>query len=331
MTMRRHGRRAVSSLLLLLPLARTAAAQPSLVDAKQLYFTASYEQSLAVLNRLKEGGPQPGADALGVEEYRAFCLVALGQSTEAVDAFEAIVTAEPLHQLDESASPRLHAMFREVRQRSLPTAVQQAYRTAKATYERGEYAAAATQFERVLAILDDPDMAHADKALLDDLRTLAAGFLRLSATTAKPSEAPPVSQPAVEPTRQAEPATRNVEPPRTNVEPVEAARPAPSQGPPRIYAATDAGVTPPVTLHQELPPWPSVALLPSGGRGVLELVIDERGQVESATIRQSVNALYDGLLLDAARAWRYKAALKDGKPVKFRKFLQIALDAQGNR
>jgi TonB family protein len=64
---------------------------------------------------------------------------------------------------------------------------------------------------------------------------------------------------------------------------------------------------------------------------VLELVIGESGEVESATLREPVNSLYDELLLAAARTWRYKAATKDGKPVRFRRVMRVSLDALGGK
>ena len=38
-----------------------------------------------------------------------------------------------------------------------------------------------------------------------------------------------------------------------------------------------------------------------------------------------MNTLYDRQVLAAAAGWRYKPALLDGRPVKYRKFIQVAL------
>jgi TonB family protein len=59
--------------------------------------------------------------------------------------------------------------------------------------------------------------------------------------------------------------------------------------------------------------------------GRIEVVIDETGAVESAVMSQSVTAAYDKIALNAARTWRYTPALVNGKPVKFRKIVQITL------
>ena len=68
--------------ILSLLLAPTAVAQPSFVAIKERYFSASYEEALTMLNRMKEGGPPPAADALEIEEYRALCLLALDRRPE---------------------------------------------------------------------------------------------------------------------------------------------------------------------------------------------------------------------------------------------------------
>ena len=58
-------------------------------------------------------------------------------------------------------------------------------------------------------------------------------------------------------------------------------------------------------------------------RGVLEMVIDERGRVTFAAVRTSVHPMFDAELLTAAREWRYQPATFAGKPVKYRKMIQI--------
>ena len=61
------------------------------------------------------------------------------------------------------------------------------------------------------------------------------------------------------------------------------------------------------------------------GQGVIEIVIDERGHVESAQMRASVHPRYDGIAVDAAKSWQYRPATLNGKPVKFRKLVQVNL------
>jgi TonB family protein len=94
-----------------------------------------------------------------------------------------------------------------------------------------------------------------------------------------------------------------------------------------IFSALHQEVTPPVELLRRMPRWS-----PSDGtqsratfQGLLEIVIDERGTVESASIVRSVTPSYDEVLVQAALAWRFGPARKDGKPVRYRRVLEIVL------
>ena len=285
--------------------ARVAAAPPpdSVAAARDLYASAAYEESLAVLNRLRALG-QPPDQAMTIEQYRAFCLLALGRSSEAQSAIETIVVANPLFRpATDEMSPRVRTAFSDVRRRLLPGIVQQRYADAKAAFDRKDYGTAARGFSDVLAVLNDPDVgAAASQPPLSDIRTLAGGFSELSVKAIAP---PP---PAPEP-----------------VKPVAAATPPPAPAPPRIYALNDASVVPPVAIKQQMPGFTGTRLPTESG--ALEVVIDENGMVESATMRVGVNPAYDRQIVTAASHWRYQPAMLDGKPVKFRKIIQISFKA----
>jgi hypothetical protein len=47
--------------------------------------------------------------------------------------------------------------------------------------------------------------------------------------------------------------------------------------------------------------------------------------VVNATIRVSLHPIYDAQILVAARDWKYSPALVNGRPVKFRKTIQITV------
>jgi TonB family protein len=76
-----------------------------------------------------------------------------------------------------------------------------------------------------------------------------------------------------------------------------------------------------------MPEWtpPSLAAKFTVYRGLLELVIDEHGNVKSATLRQPIAEHYDEQLLAAAKNWKYRPAKRNGIPVEYRTFLEIAL------
>ena len=78
---------------------------------------------------------------------------------------------------------------------------------------------------------------------------------------------------------------------------------------------------PPTVISQALPSFPGQIIIPRTGK--LEVVIDESGAVETATMTGSVTQNYDQMVLAATRTWRYKPATLNGTPVKFRKTVQI--------
>jgi TonB family protein len=274
-----------------------------LAAARDLYASAAYDDALAVLNRLRSTDHPPGQSRF-IEQYRAFCLLALGRASDAEQAIEAVVAAEPTFlPSDSDASPRVRSAFTTVRRRMLPAIIQQQYGAAKAAFDRRDFAAAAGGVHQVLLALADPDVAaEAQRPPLVDLKMLAVGFEELSAKAAAPPPPPPV--------------------PAVAAPPVAPAAPSIPQ-PPRIYNAGESNVMPPVALNQVLPAFPGQVLIPRSGK--IEVVIDESGSVESAAMTSSVTASYDNLALSAARSWRFRPATLDGAPVKFRKVVQISI------
>jgi len=87
--------------------------------------------------------------------------------------------------------------------------------------------------------------------------------------------------------------------------------------PVRIFDSNDLDVVPPVTVKQDIPRVQRPLLVER--TGVLFIVIDERGGVESAIITEPLDRTYDSMVLAAARAWTYQAAMRNGTPVKYRK------------
>ena len=52
-----------------------------------------------------------------------------------------------------------------------------------------------------------------------------------------------------------------------------------------------------------------------GTKGMIDIVIDEKGDVVNATIRQSLNSSFDTLMVRAARQWKYRPFLLNAEPV----------------
>src|SRR4051812_48804005 len=163
-----------------------ALAQDSLSTVRDLYTSAAYEDALAVLNRLAPA-TQP-SDRLALNQYRAFCLVALRRNEEAEQAIEEVLSVEPSYAPSTAdASPRLLSAFATGRQRVLPAILQGKYAQAKAKFDRQEFAAAAAEFDLISKLLNSAEMAElASRPPLSDIRTLASGFRDLSARAAAP-------------------------------------------------------------------------------------------------------------------------------------------------
>jgi TonB family protein len=278
--------------------AMLAAGENSLATARHLYASAAYEDALAVLNTMP---PNQSADDLrAIEQYRALCLLALGRAAEAETAIAAVMSGDPTYRPAADVSPRLRAAFADVRRKMIPVILQHWYTQAKAQFDRKEFAAAASRFGQILQVMTDPEVQSlAAQPPLSDLRTLVSGFRDLAVSAVPP---PSVPVPAAAPVALA-------------------AAPVPTS--PRIYTSSDADVVPPMVIRQGLPPFPGPALI--GKLGLIDVVIDENGDVESARVLQTVTPQYDKLALAATKSWHYQPASLNGVPVKYRKPIQVTV------
>jgi TonB family protein len=295
--------RALVTLALGFTLATPARAQDGpLAAARDLYVSARYDEALAVLNGLRPQESNNPANLRSIEQYRSLCLLALGRSAEAEAAIAAVVASDPMYLPSETeAAPRVRTAFSEVRQRQLPDIARTRYAAAKSAYDRKDFSAAEQQFRELLRLIDDPDMG----GRLGDLRMLVSGFVDLSAAASAP---PP--EPRPEARREESPA------------------PAPtvaSPDPARVYTSEDEGVTHATVIRQDVPRVPVQISSHTRDRGLLEITIDEQGRVILAKIRMSLHPIYDSQLLASARDWRYQPATHNGRPVKFRKVIQITV------
>lgn len=272
--------------LLLMSIPRLAGGQDLLASARTQYQAAAYDEALTTLQHLAANKSTLSAtDARDVEEYRFLCLLALGRKDEARTAMALVVKSDPLYTLDAGATP--------------PRVV-----TAFTEVRRDLLPQLATQiYAESKAAYDKKETAEAKAGFeqlmamladpdmqgkLADLGTLAKGFLDLSASAA-PVAAAPVAAP---------------------VEPV----------------ARAAVIVPPVALVQKVPPIPSNLLrMTMLKAGLLELMIDETGKVEDARFTSPMHPIYDGMVTSAARGWKYQPATADGKPIKYRKTIRIAV------
>jgi len=287
--------------------ATTVAAQErdgnSIGTARELYASARYDEALVVLNGIRPSENGATGERKAIEQYRSLCLLALGRGTEAETAIAAVVTMDPFFVPTESdASPRVRSAFSDVRTRLLPNIASTMYAAARQSYERKEPAVAEKKFRELITLLDDPQM----NGRMGDMRTVAAGFLDLATAAAAP---PP-------------------EPKKT--EPVAPAPPPPAPVPakpaePQVYVGGEPGLVAPVAIRQVVPNVPAAVAGMTKDRGYLEIVIDEQGRVMSGALRSAIHPMYDNILLNAAKDWKYRPATFNGTPVRFKKLIQITL------
>jgi TonB family protein len=270
-------------------------ASEELTRAKDLYRSASYDEALTVLDSIRPSAGAGVDEALEVHQFRVLCLVALDRKEDAKRAMAALITASPQYQLsDEDASPRVRSLFAEVRRSVMPTIVQRAYADAKTAFERKDPTATA-QFDRVLVMLKDPDVAK--EPSLADLATVVSGFRDLSVAAAAPVVAPPSASAATAATVR-RPTTSNA----------------------------IAAIVAPVAISQVLPPMP---VRDQGEwNGEVEVLVDAAGKVTTARMTKSIHPAYDSAVLRAARNWTYKPATRDGVPTQMLKLVTIHIDTR---
>ena len=287
--------------LLVLSASVSAAAQDNIQRAKDLYAAAAYEEALALLTMVPAE-----ARTTEVDQYRAVCLIALGQKANAEAVIEAIFTKDPLYVPNAAeTSPRVMEAFAEVRLRLLPTVTRQMYVDAKAALDRKDRAAAMTGFERVLRVLATAPRHQQ----LDDLKVLAEGFLDL--TKALPATAIP--------------AENQVEASASAVG--DAVGSAPT-GPASSAARTGTvGFTRPVALKQTIPSWhpPDPASRRAEYEGSLRVQVGKDGKVQSAQLVRRMHPMYDQLLLRVAKDWLYEPATQNGVPVPSEVIVEVRL------
>src|ERR1051326_813837 len=207
-----------------------AAAQDQLSTARDLYASASYDEALNLLAQVHdENGTGPVADR--ADQYRAFCLFALGRTTEATAVAERLISANPLLNVESDASPRIVAMFADARKRLLPALIRDQYRTARVAMDKKDYAGAEPRLLKVRRLLDEAASVGVADDTLADLGVLADGFLELAR-----SAAPRAAETAAPAAVKAAPAAAIVQP--------------------SIFDRTPTDVTAPVVVRQSIPALP---------------------------------------------------------------------------
>ena len=130
-------------------------------------------------NGLKAGATP--ALTIEIDQYRAFCLFALGRTREAEAVAESVVRANPLVDLQAAdTSPRIVALFTDLQKRLLPGLIRERYRTARASMDEGDTAATQAELVLVQRMLAKAKSVGAWDDALADINVLVDGFLELN-------------------------------------------------------------------------------------------------------------------------------------------------------
>jgi hypothetical protein len=267
--------------------ATTASAQEPLTKAKALYDAAAYEEALTLL------APVQAPEA---QQYKALCMLALGRAQDATGAVESLVTSMPTFEPSaDDVPPRFVTLVTEAKRKLLPGIARKTFTEGRDQFRAGEHEAALKKFDLVLTLTSSSLLKETSD--LEDLRTLASGFIELArANTARPEP-------------------KAAEPPKVAEAPVPA--PVPAGPPPEVVQ--------PVALRQSIPPVPSEVTGLGAPSASVRVQIGTDGKVVAATMQQTSHPLYDRLVLQAAREWLYQPATLNGKPVPSEKVVTIQL------
>lgn len=302
--MTRHFARTAAGLFVVglgLASAADARAQDALQQVRVLYASAAYEDALSMAARMQASGVKPE-----VEQYRVFCLVALGRTAEAEKAIATVVKEDPAFLPDASeTSPRIHEMFNRVRRTLVPEIAQRMYLDARGALDRRDRDAAMAKFTALVTLIDttikeSPELEQ-EEPMLGELKLLASGFLDLSKAVA---EARPKAEPVA---------------------------PAPVGTSGRTAAGTTAAreplqIMPALPVRQELPAWnPPDPANRREFRGAIRVFISETGRVTGAELAPGIHPLYDRQLLAAAKSWEYQPATKNGVAIASEKVIEVVL------
>jgi tetratricopeptide (TPR) repeat protein len=272
----------------------TVAAQDTLEEAKAHYAAAAYEEALSTLTRVDAtyASNPSSINRVELEQYRAFCFIALGKLAEAERAVASLVAADPRYVPSATvASPKVLQLVSEMRRKELPAVARRLFDDGKAAFKEKELPRAQRNFRLLLQLLDDPVLKGRPEN--EDLRILAEGFAALL-------DAPAPSAPAAQPA----PATETV-----------------------VRTSGTPAMEPPVAIQQTLPEWMPTDKM-AGSRdyvGSIKVIIGIDGRVKSATIEKATHPIYDARLLQVSRGWLYKPATRNGEPVESEKVIAIQL------
>ena len=282
----------LSVLLLLLVFKQTTAIAQDLVShARALYVAADYENALNALDAI-EADARTAEERQVVREYRALCLMALLRMAEAVNTVRQMIDDDPFYRPAAGRRPpRFITLFDEVRRQRLIELGRMRYAEATIAFDEHRNADASEAFALVLRLVAEAEADSGGEQRdeeLDRLERFTTRFLELVQVRHQQTQV----------------LERDT------------------------FDSTDANVAPPVSIRQEIPIWPAPPNTSPPFVGELEVVIDAAGNVREARLTRPIHPAYDPLVLGSASTWKYRPAIKNGKPVPYRKVITISLMTQ---
>ena len=284
---------AILSVLFVLSLAThtIAIAQDLVSHARDLYVAADYENALNVLDAI-EADARTADERQAVREYRALCLIALTRTADAIDTIRQMIDDDPFYRPAAGRRPpRFITLFDEVRRQRLIQLGRMRYAEATIAFDEHRNADASEAFALVLRLVAEAEADSRGEQRDEELNRLerfATRFLELVQAR----------------NQQTQVRERDT------------------------FDSTDANVAPPVSIRQEIPIWPAPTSVSTPFMGELEVVIDATGNVREVRLTRPIHPAYDPLVLGSASKWKYRPAIKNGKPVPYRKVITISLMTQ---
>jgi hypothetical protein len=91
-----------------------------------------------------------------------------------------------------------------------------------------------------------------------------------------------------------------------------------------VYSSADPRVEPPVLVRRQLPS----GRHSDADTGYFDLVVDQHGLVEQVRLVSPTGSFRERILVSAAKAWQFRPARLDGRPVRFRVQIPITISEE---
>ena len=91
-----------------------------------------------------------------------------------------------------------------------------------------------------------------------------------------------------------------------------------------IYTSSDPDVQAAVIIRPVLPTAPPDDV-PADHLGTLELLVDERGDVENVRLFSPFNRYQERMIVANAKTWKFQPATRAGRPVKYRTRVRLTI------